>query len=114
VDHDTDLAVGQPERLRRRVVEDPGHRLHLQEMVARAEAADLAQAAVHGTATDLGRVGAADRAVVLAPVQVTLAAVTVRHGVGCPAEEQLFPAPRHLARCWCPGDSGGLAAGTHP
>jgi hypothetical protein len=90
VDHDADLPVGQPERLRRRAVEDLLHRLHLQEVVPGAQAADLVQAAVDGPATDLGRVGTADNAVVLAPVQVTLAAVAVRHRVGGPAQQQLF------------------------
>jgi len=33
VDHDADLAFGQPERLRRHRVEHPVYRLDLQEMV---------------------------------------------------------------------------------
>ena len=63
-------------------------------MVPGAEAADLVQAAVDGPAADLGRVDAADGAAVFAPVQVTLAAVAVCHGVGGPAQQQLFQLPR--------------------
>jgi len=48
------------------------------------------QAAVHGPAAALGQVGAGDSAMVLTPVQATLAAVAVRHGVGGPAQQQLL------------------------
>jgi len=96
MDHHADLPFGQPEHLRR--IEDLLHRLDLQEVIARAEAADLVQPTVDGPAADLRRVGAADRAAILAPVQVALAAVTARHRVGGPAASSLSSSARPRRR----------------
>ena len=90
MDHDADLPLGQPERLGRGRVEDRVHRLDLQEMIPRAETADLVQPAVGGAAADLRRVGAVGHAVILAPVQVTLAAVALRDSIADPAGQQFL------------------------
>jgi hypothetical protein len=90
VDHDADPAFGQPERLGRRRVEHPVHRLDFQEVVPRPEADDLVQPPVQGTAADLCQAGVFRNAVILAPVQVLLAAVAARDGVAGPAGLQLF------------------------
>jgi hypothetical protein len=53
VDHDAELSGPQPERLGHRPVVDLVHRLHLEEVVAGSEAADLAEPALHGALADL-------------------------------------------------------------
>ncbi len=75
-------------------------------MVAGAETADLVQSPVDGAAADLREIGVADRAVILAPVEVTLAAVALADGVGGPAEQQLV----HLRPAGQPPDTA--TAGT--
>jgi len=70
-------------------------------MVAGAETADLVQSPVDGAAADLREIGVADRAVILAPVEVTLAAVALADGVGGPAEQQLV----HLRPAGQPPDT---------
>ena len=57
VDHHADQARPQPQRLGGALVVDPVDRLHLQEVVARAEAAELAPAALQRPLADPRRVG---------------------------------------------------------
>jgi hypothetical protein len=112
VDHDADLAFGQPERLRRRRVEHLLHRLHFQEVVSRPLAADLVQPAANRAAAHLSQVGAVGDAAVLPPVQVPLAAVPACHRIAGPVGQQLFelrPAAQ-LPQAAAPGaarDHGG-------
>ena len=65
------------------------HCLDFQEVVAGAEAADLVQPAVDGTMADLRRVGVADCAMVLAPLQVTPGAVAMQDRVEGAAKQHL-------------------------
>jgi hypothetical protein len=81
VDHHADLAVTQPEGLRSRLVVDLGHRLHLEKVVARAQAADLAQASGHRAVTDLRGVGTVDGATVFTSGEISRYAVALLHGV---------------------------------
>ena len=93
VDHDADLPVPQPEPPRRVSVVDQVHGLDLQEVVARAEAADLVQAAVHRPAAHLGGVGVRHRPLVLTPQQVALVAVALRDRVARPARQHVPQLP---------------------
>jgi hypothetical protein len=77
VNHDTDLALGQAEPLRRGGIVDLLDCLHLEEVVARAQAAHLAQPPVHRPRADLPGIGLGDSAPVLTACQVTLAAITL-------------------------------------
>ena len=101
VDHDADLAVGQPESLRRGRVVDLVHRLHLQEMVARAETAHLTQPTVHGPHADLPGIGIGDSALIFTAQHVAVDAIAVFQrvpGAACQHVPQL-PEP---ARCQMP------------
>ena len=77
VNHHADLACRQPESGCDRRVEDLIHDLDLQEMITRAQAADLAQPSFQGTLTDPARVGVRQYPLVLAPVEVPLPAMTL-------------------------------------
>ena len=68
---------GQPESLRRGRVVDLVHRLHLQEVVARAETAHLPQPAFHGPRADLPGIGVGDSALILTAQHVTFDAIAV-------------------------------------
>jgi hypothetical protein len=63
VDQDGDLPGAQSEGGRRRLVEDPVHDLHFDEVVARADRAELVAAPVLRLVGDLVGVGAAQAAV---------------------------------------------------
>src|SRR5690606_19334441 len=89
VDHHADLSFAQSEHLRDRRVVDLRYRLHLQEVVAGAEAARLPEPPFHRPGADLGRVGAGHRAAVLAPLQVTRYAVPLLDRVRGTAGEYL-------------------------
>src|SRR5690606_41337001 len=75
VDHDADLVGPEPEHLGHGGVVDLGDPLELQEVVARAQAADLTGAPLDGAVADLAGVGVGDGAGVLAAQQVPLVAV---------------------------------------
>ena len=110
MDHHADLAGRQPEQLRSsRVVNFPDD-LHLQEMVSRPQAADLAQAPVDSPLADPARLGTGDHALVLTPSQVPPGAMTTLDRVPGPAGQdflQLGPAAQP------PHPTGARAAGYH-
>lgn len=80
VDEDDDLVLLEPERLAHLVVEDVSHALDLEEVIPRAERADLVLAAVLGFLADFRGVGFRSDPFILAMQQVTLDAVAVLDG----------------------------------
>jgi hypothetical protein len=112
VDHHRHLADPQPERGRGPRVVDGLDDLDLQEVVAGAEAAELAQPALAGPLADLGGIGVADGAVVLAAVQVTLLPDTMLHRPARatsqhPRQLGLAAQPPHRPTAEPAGDPGG-------
>jgi hypothetical protein len=89
VDHHTELARVDPEPFRRCDIVDLVDDLHLDEVVAGAEAAHLSESTLTSPSADLGRVGTGDHAAVLAPRQIPWRAMPPRHGVGGAAEQDL-------------------------
>jgi hypothetical protein len=81
VDHHADLAAGEPELRGDGRIEDLRDFLHLEEVVTRAQAAHLVQAALDSPRTDLSRSGTGDHAFVLAPRQVPLGTVALLHRI---------------------------------
>ena len=81
VDHDQDLARGlEPEGPGRGLVEDLEDLLDLQEVVARAERAELGDAPLHGPFGDVLGGGVLHPAALLGPLEVLLPAVAVLDG----------------------------------
>jgi hypothetical protein len=79
MDHHTDPALGQSHVLGHGRVVDPLHGLHFEEVVARAQAADLRKPAFERPVADRGRVGSFQNAAVFAPLYVPCDAVTLCH-----------------------------------
>jgi hypothetical protein len=79
MDHHTDPALGQSHVPGHDRVVDPVHGLHFEEVVARAQAADLRKPAFERPVADRGRVGSFQNAAVFAPLYVPCDAVTLFH-----------------------------------
>ena len=83
----------QPESLRRGRVVNLVDRLHLQEVVARAETAHLAQPPFYGARADLPGVGVGDSALILTAQQVAFDAVAVFQRVPSAASQHVLHLP---------------------
>ena len=79
VDHDADRALRQSHLRGRGPVVDAIHGLHLEEMVAGTQAADLPEPAFDRPVTDRRRIGSVEHAAVFAPLQVPCDAVSLLH-----------------------------------
>jgi hypothetical protein len=90
VDHHTDLSDPQSVRRRHRLVEHGVDDLHLQEVVARSQTADLAQPPQDGPLAHLPKIGVGNRAAILAAVEVTGDPVSLLDRVPRAAEKDLF------------------------
>jgi hypothetical protein len=86
--------VAQPERRGGDGVVDLGDALHLEEMIAGAEAAHLAKTALDGPGADLARIGVGHRPLVFAAQQIAFVAVAafdgVRRAAGQDADQLVF------------------------
>src|SRR5690606_9978625 len=81
VDHHAHLALAQPESGRDLLVVDLLDRLHLEEVIPRAEAAQLGQPTLDRAVADLARIGVGDRPELLASIQIPLTALALLHYV---------------------------------
>lgn len=111
VDHHAHLALAKTEGCGRPGIVHLLDRLYLEEVVARSQAADLPEPALHGPRIHLGRVGAAHSTLVFAPLQVPVRPVAAFHGVAGAAEQYLLQfgvpgQPPHRAAPEPTGDGG--------
>ena len=108
VDQQRDLSLVEPERPGRALLVDAVHALQLEEVVARAEGADLMLAPVSGARGDEGGLGPFEASARLGHVQVLLRAdpevLEERPGARCQHAVELHP--RHSALAALPATSG--------
>ena len=94
MDHHADRALRQSHLRGTGSVVDAIHRLHLEEVVAGTQAADLPESAFDRTVTDRSRIGTVEHAAVFAPLQVPRDAVSLLHReAGATGEYPLQRAP---------------------
>ena len=105
MDHHTDPALGQSHVPGHGRVVDPVHGLHFEEVVARAQAADLRKPAFERPVADRGRVGSFQNAAVFAPLYVRVRRrdlVPPRTGRRRPAPASERRGSAAATRLWCP------------
>src|SRR5574341_894571 len=88
------LAREKPHALRRRLVQDLGHHVHFDKVVARAQRPHLVLAPLLGSLADLAGVGALQAAAFLGALQVGLAGVSSPPRPACPFFHQPIEFPR--------------------